>query len=384
MGPIRRFPTLAIPMQTNWRLDELSPHEDFEAGTPELGFSVIRGRCGASRGVTRVRLRAGNRFADLLPQRGMGIWQADQAGIRLGWDSPVQGPVHPSLVPLHDPGGLGWLEGFDELLVRCGLTSNGAPEHDANGQLVYPLHGRIANLPAGDVQVELDESAGWISVSGVVEESRFHFRRLQLQSRTSLFVDNPQILIEDTVSNLSDRPAEVQMLYHANFGPPLLEPGSRIVAPVRRLEPRDETARIAIGQWDGFGKPDPQFSEQVYFMDLACDDQGDSLAMLTNRDQSLAVCLEYTARTLPCFTLWKNTAGLADGYVTGLEPGTNFPNPRSTEIEAGRFCELAAGAEVSFRLGMSLLVQSGEIRQIAERIAGMVPDTGPAGTNWSQ
>ena len=33
-----------------------------------------------------------------------------------------------------DPGGLGWLEGFDELFVRCGLDSNGPPLFDAQGR----------------------------------------------------------------------------------------------------------------------------------------------------------------------------------------------------------------------------------------------------------
>ena len=36
-----------------------------------------------------------------------------------------------------EPSGLGWLDGFDELLVRCGLESNGAPEFDADGRVVY-------------------------------------------------------------------------------------------------------------------------------------------------------------------------------------------------------------------------------------------------------
>ena len=34
---------------------------------------------------------------------------------------------------------------------------------------------------------------------------------------------------------------------------------------------------------------------------------------------------------LPAFTLWKNTGGLRSGYVTGLEPATNYPNPRPFE-----------------------------------------------------
>jgi hypothetical protein len=57
--------------------------------------------------------------AVLLPMRGMGIWKTWVQGIEFGWQSPVAGPVHPSLVPVGDPSGIGWLEGFDELLVRC-------------------------------------------------------------------------------------------------------------------------------------------------------------------------------------------------------------------------------------------------------------------------
>ena len=64
----------------------------------------------------------------------------------------MRGPVHPKFVPLAEPSGVGWLDGFDELLCRCGLVSNGAPEFDERGQLRYGLHGRIANLPARKVE----------------------------------------------------------------------------------------------------------------------------------------------------------------------------------------------------------------------------------------
>ena len=43
---------------------------------------------------------------------------------------------------------------------------------------------------------------------------------------------------------------------------------------------------------------------------------------------------------LPAFTLWKNTGGLRDGYVTGLEPGTNYPNARPFEKAHNRVVTL--------------------------------------------
>ncbi len=97
----------------------------------------------------------------------MGLWKARLGELQLGWRSPVHGPVHPALVNLADEGGLGWLRGFDELLCRCGLESNGAPEYHANGTLRYGLHGRIANTPAHKVQVTVDGDTGEIAVVGI-------------------------------------------------------------------------------------------------------------------------------------------------------------------------------------------------------------------------
>ena len=102
----------------------------------------------------------------------MGLWKASLGEVQLGWRSPVSGPVHPALVNLADEGGLGWLRGFDELLCRCGLESNGAPEYNANGTLRYGMHGRIANTPAHNVQVTIDGDTGEIAVVGIVDETR--------------------------------------------------------------------------------------------------------------------------------------------------------------------------------------------------------------------
>jgi hypothetical protein len=69
-------------------------------------------------------------------------------------------------------------------------------------------------------------------------------------------------------------------------------------------------------------------------------------------DARNAASLSWRADTLPCFSLWKNQGGLADGYVTGLEPGTNYPNPRSFEESQGRVVPLAPGASVRFDLAI--------------------------------
>ena len=121
---------------------------------------------GCARGSTWSKSTTGGSAFVVVPTRGMGIWRASCGDVQLGWKSPVKGPVHPALVPVTEPSGIGWLYGFDELLVRCGLESNGAPEFLPNGALLLPLHGRVANIPAHKVEVAIDGDSGEIAVTG--------------------------------------------------------------------------------------------------------------------------------------------------------------------------------------------------------------------------
>ncbi len=65
--------------------------------------------------------------------------------------------------------------------------------------------------------------------------------------------------------------------------------------------------------------------------------------------------LRFNILQLPCFSVWKNTTAAEDGYVTGIEPGTNFPNPRSFEGEKGRVVTLEGKASATFALGIDYL-----------------------------
>src|SRR5438128_6451206 len=114
-------------------------------GTPGWQVRLRTCRGGRSDGVQVVEIDNGHFSIDVLPTRGMGIWRVRRGERTLGWKSPAREPVHPAFVPLMEPAGLGWLDGFCELLCRCGLESNGPPEFDDAGRLVRPLHGRIAN-----------------------------------------------------------------------------------------------------------------------------------------------------------------------------------------------------------------------------------------------
>ncbi len=351
---------------------------EFSCGPKDLGeaagnWSVEKRtlRGGRREGVEIIEVDNGRFRFTVIPTRGMGIHQGWIGDTRLGWRSPAAGPIHPQFVPISEPGGLGWLEGFDELLVRCGLESNGAPEFDENHVLTYPLHGRIGNLPAHHVEVTVDTDRGEISVRGQVDESRFHFQKTRLTATVTSKFDEPGFHIEDEVENLSASPAEIQMLYHVNFGTPLLDAGSKLVLPAKPIVPRNAHAASDIENWDAYQAEQPGFEEQVYFFDLHSGEDGQTQTLLKNAHGTEGVSLTFDTRQLPCFSQWKNTTAVADGYVTGIEPGTNFPNPRSFEGRHNRVVKLAAGETTKFNLGLTWHQTETEVTAAEQSVAAI-------------
>lgn len=361
-----------IDVATQTHLNELAIGPQAVGGAAR-GYSVTKRtlRGGLCDGVEVVHVDNGVFSFDVLPTRGMSLWKAWLGGLEIGWRSPVRGPVHPKFVPLMEPGGLGWLDGFDELLVRCGLESNGAPDFDDNGRLRYPLHGRIGNRPAHQVTVSVDGDTGEIAVTGVVEETRFHFLKARLTSTVATRVGEAGLRIRDTVENLSAGPAEIQMLYHINFGQPILEAGSRFVAPVKTVVPRNARAAEGIAAWDRYAAEAAGYEEQVYFLELLGAKDGATRALLKNAQGTRGVGMHFNLQQLPYFTLWKNTAAAADGYATGLEPGVNFPNPRTYEGRQGRIVRLAPGGEASFELRLEVHQSGAEIEQAEAAITAL-------------
>ena len=326
-------------------------------------------RCGLSQSVDVIEINNGSFRFTVLPSRGMGVWKGWLGDLPIGWDSPVHGPVHPSHVQLTEPSGLGWLDGFDELLCRCGMVSNGAPEFAENGSLVYPLHGRVANRPAHFVEVEIDGDE--ISIKGIVEESRFHFTKLRLYSTLRTKFGEKGFRIHDEVENYSASESEMQMLYHINFGAPLLEAGAELVVPVDEIVPRNEWAAQGIGHWSTYSEPTAGMEERVYFYSLLGDNQGHSQALLKNAKANRGVSLDFNTKQLSCFTLWKNETALNDGYVTGLEPGTNFPNPRSFEGEQGRVVTIKPGAMYAMDVGLTVHDNGESIAEVEKQIESL-------------
>jgi galactose mutarotase-like enzyme len=340
-----------------------------------LGARTLRG--GLREGVEVVEVDNGCLRFVIVPTRGMGLWRAWRGELEIGWQSPVKGPVHPKFVPLAEPSGIGWLSGFDELLCRCGLEYNGAPEWGADGKLKHSLHGRIANLPAHKLIATFDPTTCEIAIHGVVDEARLFGNNLRLTSTYRTRLGEPKLTIVDEIENISARPADLELLYHINLGPPLATAGSRLEAPIATLAPKDEHSAIEMSHWHTYPSESAGVREAVFFFELAADAEGRTGVLLTERDSGRGVGLNFNRRQFPFFTLWKNPQALADGYCTGLEPCINFPNVKSFEKANGRVATLAPGEKRRFEIEMEIHETADAITRARDTIAEWQRHTQP-------
>src|SRR5436309_4901592 len=145
---------------------KVSNYDILNRSKPAFSVKKITLHGGKQEGVDLITVDNGALKFTVIPTRGMGVWRVEAGDVRLGWESPVKEVVHPKFINLESRGGLGWLEGFNEWMVRCGLEWAGHPGKDKflnnvgeEAEMELTLHGKIANTPASEVEVVIDRQA---------------------------------------------------------------------------------------------------------------------------------------------------------------------------------------------------------------------------------
>jgi hypothetical protein len=199
----------------------------------------------------------------------------------------------------------------------------------------------------------------------------FHGPKLELQTDISTEPGSAALRIADVVTNRGATEQEFQLLYHANFGRPLLEAGSVFVAPAERVTPFNDRAAEGLKTYTDYAGPTAGFAEQVYCIRPFAADDGKTLIMLRNKSADRAASIGYSVKELPYLTLWKNTDAEPDGYVTGLEPGTGYPYNRRIERTFGRVPKLAGGATHAATIDIAVHIGQDQVKSVADRIAAI-------------
>jgi galactose mutarotase-like enzyme len=320
------------------------------------GVQRVRQIEGRGRDVEQIQVRTGSGLAfDVLPDRGMDISLTSFGGAPLSWQAP-NGDVHPGY---YDDRDQHWLRSATGgLLMTCGMRQVGVPNVDEGEEL--GLHGRIHHTPAREVGVTTvwqgDEYM--MAVRGVVEETIIYGEFLRLTRTITTRLGSSSLTIDDTVENLAFAPTPFMLMYHFNFGFPLLDAAAQISYPSRRFEPIDAVAAAAGNQ--GWDEPDPNYAARVYLHDdLVADDRGWAAAVIENQrfplpdgPHPLRVTLAWDTSTLPKLTQWR-MAG-AGTHVLGIEPGNCHVRGRAAARADGSLRFLQPGESQTFHMSLTV------------------------------
>lgn len=309
---------------------------------------------GLERGVRIALVRTGSGFDfTVLLDRAMDIGTATYNGIPLAWQSGT-GAVHPSH---YEPGGLGWLRTFHGgLLALCGLTQAGyspdTPIDTENGETLG-LHGRVGTIPAYDITIERlwNGENLVLSLRGTVDETSLFGHKLRLVRTMEFTPGDPEVRIVDRVINIGGQPAPLMILYHCNFGFPIVSPDSVMTSPTHDIRPRDAVAESGLSTWVQMSEPIPGYNEQVFFHDLESVN-GVAKASVVNQRLGLGVEVSFNTNSLNYLTQWKQM-GFGD-YVLGIEPGNCLPVGRVKARESGRLRILPPGETDEFFISLDV------------------------------
>ncbi len=258
--------------------------------------SILDNGAGKGTRIAWINTGSGLRFKVVI-DRAMDIAEAFFNQHSLAWISHV-GITSPQ--PFSDKG-IDWLRTFGGgLLTTCGLSHVGGPESDGFGE--RGLHGQISNISAQiESIIQPDPTAGKMemSITGIMKQTTIFGPSLELRRTISATLGESKIKIHDEVLNRGNKAVPLMLLYHFNFGWPLVDEGTELIWNGKTI-PRfgEENAKIFKEDNNYKSCPPPLedhlgAGEEVAFIDLDSDDAGNCSCGLHNSNLGLSVLMKY-------------------------------------------------------------------------------------------
>ena len=305
---------------------------------------------GWARGMRAADIRTGGGLQfTVLPDRGMDISLASYKGINLVYLT-CNGETHPSYF---EPEGIGWLRTFAAgLLTTCGLTYLGPPCED-NGEHLG-LHGRYSVIPVRQFSdlSEWDGNNYHFLLKGIIEEGYLFGNKLRMEREISSDLGQNVIRIKDSVTNFGNSISPYTVLYHMNFGYPLLTEDAELMIDPDHTLPRDADAVSGLNEFRKFIKPQAAFREQVFFHTMKGNKEGEATIALNNSKVGIGVSIKFNISQLPYVNHWKM---MGNGeYVLGIEPSNVLCKSRNILREENSLPVLQPGETTTNNIEISV------------------------------
>lgn len=318
---------------------------------------LLEGKANGSK-IIEVNNNSGLYF-EVNTDRGFDIPFLRYKGINLGYISPCG----ISSSKYYDDKEYGFLKNFTVgFLTTCGLKSIGTPSLFKGKN--YGLHGDYSNTPCDHYyyRIEEDQDGIFIDLNATVYDGQIFQDKLKLERNIKCYYKSSKIVINDTVTNESFNDAIHNILYHINFGYPLLSPESEIYLNSTEIEPRNLRAKELIDSYAKFDEPESEFEEVCYYHTLKRNKNNQSVTGVYNPELSMGVAIIIDCENLDYLVEWKMMQ--KRDYVLGLEPASNRIDGLNDLEERGLLKYLKPGESISYKIEVQIIEEYQEFDKI--------------------
>lgn len=299
---------------------------------------------GRSQGVRMIEVSDGNLSFSVLIDRCLDLFQVCYRGVNMNYIAPI-GLSGPQFFEQNDTNFLyNFHVGF---LMTCGLGNVG-PACEDDGE-VMGQHGRLANMPASEVNVRGDEENGcpFVEITGQVREARLFQKNLLLKRRIRHYYGTDTITIDDTLINEAYKRQPFMLLYHYNLGYPLLSESVELSIPSHAVRGRTPKAQEDIANWQEVTPPANEYEERCYYHTISPNANGCSTVGVANSECNTRFTMTYDGFALDNFIQWKMLG--AGEYVMGLEPCNSSIEGRMHARDDGTLKFLEPGQKQNYK-----------------------------------
>ena len=288
---------------------------------------------------------AGLRFT-LVPDLGMDLFELSYKGVNFAFQSK-NGMTSPQAFNAMNgefaeqwPGGM---------MVTCGLDNVGG--HTSEGG-IFPTHGRIGYVPAK----HFGTTAYWegdryiLKAQGQIHQTKMYSRHLEIQRSVTTEMNSRTIRIHDTITNYEAEDEPYMLLYHVNFGYPLLDRETEVSVPgAKETHPMNDLSKDPVHMMD----PVDGRTEELY-LHTGFGEMGKG--RIFNPKLGLGAEVTFTTEHLPNLMEWKNMK--SHDYVLALEPCNTFNIDRAEASRQGKIAVIPAYSSIETEIGISILDDS--------------------------
>ena len=201
---------------------------------------------------------------------------------------------------------------------------------------------------------------------GEIRQAAVFGEHLRLHRRIESEIGSNEIRLHDTIQNYGFDRSPHMLLYHIDLGWPLLDEGTRLVAPIARTLWYSPVVPEQRSSYRVMAAPTAGLHEQAYEHQLVADSDGKMRIAVVNERLNFGVTVEWFAKEFPCFVEWLH---LREGaYVIGVEPSTHHVQGDKAAREDGSMIWLEHGESRSYRTVIKVLDGPDAIQQAVNDI----------------